>query len=124
MAQRDYPNSGILFINDRKGTERDPDHTGRGEFECPSCGQRTEFWLNAWNRLAKSGSNYLSLSLKAKAAAATTPRDDRDIDSAFGRLDDASRNSARTLEAWGKDSGNPAAGWDLERPLPPGGRNR
>jgi hypothetical protein len=70
---RDYPNSGILFTNHRKKKDTDPDSTGRADnIICPHCNQRGDFWLNGWNKLARDGSTFQSLSFKAKTEAPPT----------------------------------------------------
>jgi len=67
MADRDFPNSGILFANDRKRDgSRDADRTGTGDIECPHCQRRFQFFVNGWLKIGKSGSKFLSLSFKPK----------------------------------------------------------
>jgi hypothetical protein len=52
------------------------------DVECGHCGKVTNFWLNGWNKITKTGGKYISLSLRPKAAApAPNPRelgDERD----------------------------------------------
>ncbi len=52
-------NSGILFKNDRKETERHPDYTGN----CTVEGKN--YWLSAWIKQGKKG-KFMSLSLTPK----------------------------------------------------------
>lgn len=75
--QRDYPNSGTLWRNDRKVEERDRDHKGDGRLDCPHCGARIELWLSAWNKTARTGAQFLSLSFRPKdPSAAPLPREE------------------------------------------------
>jgi hypothetical protein len=82
-GNRDYPNSGILFRSDRQRTERDPGYTGNGDLTCPNCNKRSQFFVNAWVKTAKTGTKFFSLSFKPKnaqsagAAAANTDDDIR-----------------------------------------------
>jgi hypothetical protein len=68
MTQRAYT-SGLLFSNVLKRTDRDPDRMGRGELDCPRCGERTAYWLSAWDTLGKHGNSFWSLSFEPKEAA-------------------------------------------------------
>ena len=66
----DFPNSGILFANDRKREGgRDADRTGSGDIECPHCRRRFQFFINGWLKVGKTGSKFLSLSFKPKDGA-------------------------------------------------------
>ena len=79
MANRDYPNSGILFNNDRdRRTDRDPDLKGKADVDCPLCGQRIDFWLSAWRKVGQRAGEFLSLSFRAKTGAAG-----QDLDAVF-----------------------------------------
>jgi hypothetical protein len=80
---RDYSNRGVLFVNDRRSGERDPDLKGNGSLNCPNCGQRVEFWVNAWNKIGAKAGKFLSLSFRAKTGAAAgspSPQNPRDAD--------------------------------------------
>ena len=82
VADNDYPNSGILFVNDRqRGGTKDPDRTGNGEIECPHCRKRISFFVNAWLKVGRSGAKFLSLSFKPKdpGASRTAASADGDI---------------------------------------------
>lgn len=66
MSQYDNTNSGVLFKNDRKESEKHPDYTGKinvnGE----------EFWLSAWIKTGQRG-KFMSLSVKPKDPDAAKP---------------------------------------------------
>ncbi len=66
MSQYDNTNSGVLFKNDRKESEKHPDYTGKinvnGE----------EFWLSAWIKTGQRG-KFMSLSVRTKDNNAAAP---------------------------------------------------
>jgi hypothetical protein len=62
MADRDFPNSGILFKNDRKKGDRDPDYRGSVDISC-GCGRRFTRKLAGWIKQGRNG-KYLTVSLK------------------------------------------------------------
>lgn len=68
--RNDYPDSGILFSNDHKNSERDPDHRGSGNLDCPKCGHRIELWLSAWRRQGRKAGEFISVSFRPKDHAA------------------------------------------------------
>lgn len=55
----DYDNSGILFKNDDKQSERQPDYRGDALID------GREFWLSGWVKEGRKG-KFLSLSFKLK----------------------------------------------------------
>lgn len=60
MTDYDNTNTGALFKNDNKQTDKHPDYNGsinvNGE----------EFWLSAWLKTSKAGKKFMSLSVSAK----------------------------------------------------------
>ena len=54
-----YPNSGSLFKNDKKKTDKHPDYTGSGEVD------GVEYWFSAWIKEGKKG-KFMSLSFQPK----------------------------------------------------------
>jgi len=59
MPEYDNTNSGVLFKNDRKETEKHPDYKGSINIE------GTEYWLSGWKKESKKGP-LLSLSVQPK----------------------------------------------------------
>lgn len=74
-TNRDFPNSGILFRNDRKDGDRDRDYKGSGDVTCPHCECRFPIWLSAWIKEGRNG-KFMSLSFKPKDDQLSQPRDD------------------------------------------------
>jgi hypothetical protein len=64
-SERDYPNSGILFKEDRPQGNSPRDYKGTGDIDCPHCGGRFQFWISSWIKQGKKG-KFMSLSFKAK----------------------------------------------------------
>lgn len=60
MAYEQRPNSGSLFINDRKQTDRHPDYTGTAMVN------GTEVYISGWKKTTNTGKTFLSLAFKAK----------------------------------------------------------
>jgi hypothetical protein len=78
MADRDFPNSGILFRNDRKRKgSNDPDYQGTVDISC-GCGRRFTRKLAGWIKQGRNG-EFLTISLKPRPegdGAQTTADDD------------------------------------------------
>lgn len=69
MSSYDNTNTGALFRNERKETDRHPDHKGSAQVKCPHCGEVSEFWLAAWVKEAKAkGKRFFSLAFTSKEA--------------------------------------------------------
>lgn len=56
----DNTDTGALFKNDKKESDKHPDY--RGNINVGG----DEYWLSAWIKKSKSGLTYMSLSVKAK----------------------------------------------------------
>jgi hypothetical protein len=62
-----WPNSGSVFKNDKKESEKHADFRGNGEVTCPHCSRRVLFFIDMWKRLsAKTGDTWVSMSMKIK----------------------------------------------------------
>ena len=57
----DNTSRGVLFKNDRKDKESQPDYKGSY-----TDGSGQEFWLSAWLKKDKNGNTFMSLSTTAK----------------------------------------------------------
>ena len=73
----DNTNSGTLFKNDRKESEKHPDYTGKINVD------GTDYWLSAWIKTGKSG-KFMSLAVKPKdekpaAKSKPDPIDDSEL---------------------------------------------
>lgn len=75
MSKQQYDNSGSLFKNDRKETDKQPDYKG----SIMVAG--VEYWLSGWRKTTGGGESFLSLSatpkdVKQKPQTRTTRDDD------------------------------------------------
>jgi hypothetical protein len=68
--QYDNTDRGVLFKNDRKGHENQPDYKGQINVG------GVEFWLSAWIKNGQNG-KFMSLSVTAKDDAARQPQPQR-----------------------------------------------
>jgi uncharacterized protein (DUF736 family) len=60
VTDYDNTNSGALFKNKEKLTEKHPDYKGSLNVD------GDEFWVSAWLKTSKKGEKYMSLSIKPK----------------------------------------------------------
>lgn len=72
MADYDNTNSGALFKNTEKQTDKHPDYRGTINV------QGTEYWLSAWLKKSKTGTPYMSLAVKVKEDK-PAPQPDRSV---------------------------------------------
>lgn len=60
MTEYDNNLTGVLFKNDRKEKETQPDYKGSSEIA------GVEYWLSAWIKTGKNGNKFMSLAYTAK----------------------------------------------------------
>jgi uncharacterized protein (DUF736 family) len=75
MSEYDNTNSGALFANADRKTDKHPNARGTLNVE------GVEYWISAWTKVSKKGDKYQSLSVQRKDAQqgqkqADTPFDD------------------------------------------------
>lgn len=70
MAEYDNTNRGVLFSNDRKQNDKQPDYRGTLDVN------GVQHQLSGWIKTSKKGTKFLSLQLTPPAP---TPKDDEDI---------------------------------------------
>lgn len=70
--QRD--NSGVLFKNDRKESDKHPDRTGNARID------GVDYWVSGWVKKDKNGDPYLSLAFKPKDDGGSKKSSKRDAD--------------------------------------------
>lgn len=72
-----FPNSGSLFKNERKTTEKHPDYSGSLNVD------GVDFWVSGWIKTAKNGKKFLSLAINPKQpkepGQALPPLEDDDL---------------------------------------------
>jgi uncharacterized protein (DUF736 family) len=61
MSEQQYDNTdkGVMFPNDRKQNDRQPDFRGKGNFN------GVEFQVSAWKKTGRNGNKFLSLAFSA-----------------------------------------------------------
>lgn len=61
MADYDNNNTGVLFKNDRKESEKQPDYKGEAELD------GTAYWMSAWiKKSTKTGKPFMSFAFTPK----------------------------------------------------------
>jgi hypothetical protein len=67
--KKEYPNSGIFFVNTRKRPDKkDCDYDGNGEITCDKCGHKNSFFINIWSKVGTKG-DFWSILFKPKTGA-------------------------------------------------------
>jgi len=66
MAEYDRTNSGVLFKNEDKATDKHPDYGGSINVD------GIDYWLSAWIKTGKKG-KFMSLSVKPKVGLVNVP---------------------------------------------------
>lgn len=87
MAFEQKPNSGALFVNNRKESEKHPDWSGSALIE------GREFWISGWTKTGAKGDFY-SLSFKPKDA----PKNFQPREKSFAPVASAAPQRARPTE--------------------------
>ena len=64
MSGYDNNNTGALFKNDKKQSDRHPDYNGSCEVN------GVEMWMSAWLKTSNGGKKYMSFSFNPKEAQA------------------------------------------------------
>lgn len=67
MAYETKDNTGSLFRNSRKESERHPDYNGSVRID------GHDYWISGWLRDTKDGQKYFSLAFKRKDGTAARP---------------------------------------------------
>lgn len=65
MAEYDNTNSGTLFENEKRTTEKHPHLRGSCTIKTPD-GELVEYWVSAWQKTSKKGDDFFSLSFQLK----------------------------------------------------------
>ena len=60
MAYEQRDNSGSLFVNERKETDKHPDRSGAAMID------GVEYWVSGWVKKDKNGHPWMSLAFKPK----------------------------------------------------------
>jgi len=67
MPEYDNTNSGTFFVNDRKEKPNHPDYNGKVNIE------GKDYYIKGWKKVAKSGTNFLSLAFNPVDGQSTPP---------------------------------------------------
>ena len=65
MAEYDNTNSGALFENDDRKSDKHPHLRGSCTIKTPD-GELVEYWVSAWQKTSKKGDDFFSLSFQVK----------------------------------------------------------
>jgi len=72
MAYDRAINTGSLFKNDKKVSDKHPSARGEMLLECPHCSATNEFWISAWTNTTQKGDKYQSLKADPKEISNVT----------------------------------------------------
>lgn len=72
MSNYDNNNTGALFKNDKKETDRHPDYNGSCEVN------GVEMWMSAWIKTSKGGKKFMSFSFNPIEVQAPKPAQAQD----------------------------------------------
>jgi hypothetical protein len=75
----EYPNSGILFKNHDRKTDKHPTHRGDANLTCAHCSAVNEVWLSGWIKEGRKG-KFLSLSFRSKQDSQPAARQQEEED--------------------------------------------
>lgn len=70
--QYDNTNSGVLFRNEKKQSDKHPDFTGNANID------GNEMWVSAWVKESKTGKKFFSMSFKPKEENSYKPQPKKD----------------------------------------------
>jgi endo-alpha-1,4-polygalactosaminidase (GH114 family) len=59
-TRKEYPNSGVLFLNKKKKNNKSPDWNGNFNID------GVEYWLSAWVKVTKNNEKFFSLAIQPK----------------------------------------------------------
>lgn len=65
MAEYDNSNSGALFENEKRKSDKHPHLRGSCTIRTPD-GELIEYWVSAWQKTSKKGDDFFSLSFQLK----------------------------------------------------------
>ena len=66
MAYEARPNSGTLFKETERKSDKHPEYEGEYLVECPHCNASHKGWVKAWVKEGKKG-KFFSLAFKARS---------------------------------------------------------
>ncbi len=65
MTYQQKPNEGVIFANDKKRGDSDPDGTGTATID------GIEYWLSSWNNVSQGGKPYRKMNFTKKETGAS-----------------------------------------------------
>lgn len=65
MQKPAWPNSGRVFKNSNRKSDKSPDQMGDAKITCPGCGEEHEFYVSVWNKQGQRGP-WLAFTFKDK----------------------------------------------------------